>query len=210
MFYPWNWSDQKRVDPVTKGMQGAKYYNDYIIPDDHCDENSGVPCSPVMYQGRDTDWFTNYTWIPDADESAPFFERTPYFAPGTAPIWGEGCGANGGNPQGCNAGDEDSSPYGTCCGGRCGGYVGGRSAMEHAAEGTFDSAPVTTWERGTIQNVYWASGAKHRGVYAYRLCKVLRIKLKYILMLVKDFFIGFRFRQVEFHKLPRPAFKMAI
>ena len=44
--------------------------------------------------------------------------------------------------------------------------------MIHAAEGLFDNAFVTTWTRGQIAEVYWASGAKHRGGYAYRLCKV--------------------------------------
>ena len=45
----------------------------------------------------------------------------------------------------------------------CGGYVGGRSAMEHAAEGLFDNAFETTWTRGQIAEVFWATGAKHRG-----------------------------------------------
>ena len=44
--------------------------------------------------------------------------------------------------------------------------------MIHAAEGLFDNAFVTTWTRGQIAEVFWASGAKHRGGYAYRLCKV--------------------------------------
>ena len=44
--------------------------------------------------------------------------------------------------------------------------------MEHAADGLFDNAPVTSWTRGQIAEVFWASGAKHRGGYAYRLCKV--------------------------------------
>ena len=62
--------------------------------------------------------------------------------------------------------------------------------MEHAAEGLFDRAPVTTWNRGGTAEVIWSSGANHRGMephkagceqniivfdsggYAYRLCKV--------------------------------------
>ena len=62
--------------------------------------------------------------------------------------------------------------------------------MEHAAEGLFDGAPVTTWNRGGTAEVIWSSGANHRGMesqkagceqtiivfvsggYAYRLCKV--------------------------------------
>jgi len=44
--------------------------------------------------------------------------------------------------------------------------------MEHAAEGLFDNAFVTTWKRGETADVYWASGGRHRGGFAYRLCKV--------------------------------------
>ena len=41
----------------------------------------------------------------------------PWAAPGTAPVYGEGCGVNGGNPfpNGCNQPNADPNPYGTCC-----------------------------------------------------------------------------------------------
>ena len=66
---------------------------------------------------------------------------------------------------------------GRCCGGGvngmgCGGYVGGKSAQEHYHEGLFGTPNVTKWKRGEPAEVYWNSGAKHRGGYAYRLCKV--------------------------------------
>ena len=48
-------------------------------------------------------------------------------------------------------------------GGKQGDAGGGRSAMEHAAEGLFDNAFETTWTRGQIAEVFWATGAKHRG-----------------------------------------------
>ena len=35
--------------------------------------------------------------------------------------------------------------------------------MEHAADGLFDNAAVTRWRRGKTAEVYWKSGAKHRG-----------------------------------------------
>ena len=35
-----------------------------------------------------------------------------------------------------------------------------------------DNAFVTTWTRGQIPEVFWSSGAKHRGGQAYHLCKV--------------------------------------
>ena len=37
----------------------------------------------------------------------------PWAHPGMAPPAGEGCGASGGNPNGCQAGNPDTSPYGT-------------------------------------------------------------------------------------------------
>ena len=62
--------------------------------------------------------------------------------------------------------------YGNCCDKNCGGWEGGRPAIEHAAEGLFDNAPVTEWVRGQPAEVYWRITADHRGGYAYRLCKV--------------------------------------
>ena len=61
---------------------------------------------------------------------------------------------------------------GRCCGGGCGGYVGGKSALDHYHDGLFGNPKVTTWTRGQPAEVYWQSGARHRGGYAYRLCKV--------------------------------------
>ena len=40
------------------------------------------------------EFFTNDTRIPGK-------HTNPWTAPGTAPTWGEGCGASGGNPLGC-------------------------------------------------------------------------------------------------------------
>jgi len=98
----------------------------------------------------------------------------PWAQPGTAPVYGGGCGANGGNPTGCQGDYEDSSPFGTCCsaGTGCGGYTGGKSALDHYADGLFDNAPSTTWRRGKAEPVYWTTGAGHEGGYAYRLCKI--------------------------------------
>ena len=67
--------------------------------------------------------------------------------------------------------------YGNCCGKNCGGYEGGRPALEYAAEGEFDDAPVTEWVRGQPAEVYWQQTAEHRGGYAYRLCKVHHVTL---------------------------------
>jgi len=97
-------------------------------------------------------------------------ELSPWSAPGSAKVFGEGCGAHGGNPNGCNPGAGNL--FGTRCGKDCGAWEGGKTAVEYASMGVFDNAPVTKWKRGTNQWVYWRSGAQHRGGYAYRLCKL--------------------------------------
>ena len=59
-----------------------------------------------------SEWYTNNTHIPGDptlpedmyDEFSRHTDHGPWSAPGTAPTWGEGCGANGGNPNGCGAG----------------------------------------------------------------------------------------------------------
>jgi len=97
----------------------------------------------------------------------------PWNAPGSAPVRGNGCGVNGGNPDGCTGGGE---ALGQCCGkpftGDCGGYSGGKPALEHYRDGLFGEPHVTKWIRGQAAKVYWASNGYHRGGYAYRLCRV--------------------------------------
>ena len=81
---------------------------------------------------------------------------------------------------------------GTCCGkpgtGDCGGYSGGKSALEHYKDGLFEDPKVTTWKSeyiiaisvgpthlyagGSNEEVYWIGNGYHRGGYAYRLCRV--------------------------------------
>jgi len=135
-------------------------------------------------------FFTNYTVVEKRTIQKDFLDpsskfkspagKHPWCSPGAAPIFGNGCGANGGNPNGC-IGDDDV--VGRCCGGSvdkfdgiwdpgCGGFVGGKSALSYAKDGLFGTPFVTTWERGTNQDVYWKSKAYHKGGYAYRLCKV--------------------------------------
>merc|ERR1719150_1093891 len=69
----------------------------------------------------------------------------PWNSPGSAPVHGGGCGANGGNPYGCIGNPDDTN--GRCCGGAfkkqgkragggekwsqgCGGFSNGKSALE--------------------------------------------------------------------------------
>merc|ERR1712029_1065059 len=129
-------------------------------------------------------WFTNFTRVPVVTIDKEFIDGglkgddvtgyNPWTSPGAAPVYGNGCGLNGGNPDGC---DGEDATFGRCCGGGdkgmgCGGYVGGKPALEHYEEGFFGDPTTTTWVRGEPAEVAWYSGAHHRGGYAYRLCKV--------------------------------------
>ena len=53
--------------------------------------------------------------------------KHPWTSPGTAPVFGNGCGAAGGSPYGCQCEDDgpvnycygnEDRPYGSCCGQR--------------------------------------------------------------------------------------------
>ena len=56
-------------------------------------------------------FFTNYTVVQEATLPEEFFDNSvrrettaglhPWNSPGSAPTFGNGCGANGGNPNGC-------------------------------------------------------------------------------------------------------------
>ena len=104
---------------------------------------------------------------------SPWNHKSPFCSPGSAPAKGNGCGVYGGRGK-CNPDDPEcppcnDEPYGTKCGA---GISRGKSAVEHAADGLFDQAPYTHWFRGQPTSVYFYPWADHRGVYAYRLCKV--------------------------------------
>jgi len=151
---------------------------DLKVPDEGCTPG-GHGCSNTA--GRFA-WFTNYTTVEEETlpeemyssgphESYPGLH--PWASPGAAFVYGEGCGVNGGNPEGC-AGED--LVWGRCCGDQvgagCGGYVGGRSATDFYREGFFGAVPTQTWYKGEPAEVAWYSNAHHRGGYAYRLCKV--------------------------------------
>lgn len=130
---------------------------------------------PTLDEDMFDEWLSKdrrTTWVPEMDGSwTP--RLNPWNAPGSASVFGNGCGVNGGNPDGCTGGGE---PVGQCCGKAmttdCGGYSGGKSALEHYRDGLFGEPMVTTWTRGEAAEVYWRSNGYHRGGYAYRLCRV--------------------------------------
>merc|ERR1712080_18485 len=170
MYFPTPWNSNSEITP-TNGIVEAIFGSHYPQPDYVCDRRKGGSCSySALTHGYETDWFTNFTFIPgngrSMSEEMYSAQRisveidgktryNPWAQPGTAPLCGEGCGVNGGNPNGCQGDYYDSSPFGTCCGGikkngqyGCGGYTGGKSALEHYADGLFGEMFTTTWTRG--------------------------------------------------------------
>ena len=83
------------------------------------------------------------------------YATSPWRAPGTAPIYGHGCGTAGGGPVGFANGGQP--PKGVKQG------VDGLDLPKHGEP--------ETWKRGTNVDVGWAISANHGGGYAYRLCK---------------------------------------
>jgi len=165
------------------------------LPLENPNEKDYIGCRSAPVPGKAwagclTHWFTNNTIIPGepimpkeflrVTKPRPrYFMLSPWHAAGTAPVYGEGCGLLGGNPDGCPAkGGVDSRPPGSTCGGYIngvngggrggGGFTGGKPALSY----TFPNSTVTSWVRGTVMDVVWASKGHHAGGYSYRLCKI--------------------------------------
>jgi len=90
----------------------------------------------------------------------------PWFAPGTAPVYGA-CGTLGGWPEGCH--HDGKGHFGDCCSHNCDGFALGKNAEEYHWPGEI---PVTEWFAGSYQEVKWQVAANHAGGYSYRLCKM--------------------------------------
>ena len=83
------------------------------VPDIECYGDGSWRKTDCSADGGLTAWFTNFTsvdekTIPDEYITKGLrFETSaaglhPWNSPGSAPTWGNGCGANGGNPNGCD------------------------------------------------------------------------------------------------------------
>jgi len=82
------------------------------------------------------------------------FSGSPWRAPGTAPVYGNGCGVAGGGPLPFANGGTPP-----------GGVAQGMDGLDLP-----EMAP-TTWQIGSTVEVAWAIAANHGGGYQYRLCK---------------------------------------
>ena len=151
MTYPVPWHNELgfglTLGPVPDptwdmSFDGVDYPPDYV-PEKACEGGKPTCMDNWMYEAGDSEAFTNYTFIP-GEPTLPedmydlgggvtlqgvLDERCPWTSPGSAPIFGNGCGAAGGNPYGCLCNDfeaqeagafgcygDDDRLYGYCCG----------------------------------------------------------------------------------------------
>ena len=135
MYFPPPWHNSAPKGAVIEGDEAtaAAWRPDtnwervfYTEPEDmEMCENSY--CSYYMFNGDRCDFYSNYTHVPvepflpqemyhNPSDSAGYEhfinERHPFSAPGTARVFGNGCGVPGGNPWGCWYNDQ--LPYGYC------------------------------------------------------------------------------------------------
>ena len=81
------------------------------------------------------------------------FKTSPWRAPGSAPVFGSGCGVGGGSSKAyLNGGFIKSHPQ-------------GMDGKDLPAVGQ-----PAVWRRGSKATVGWAISANHGGGYSYRLC----------------------------------------
>jgi len=90
-------------------------------------------------------------------EPHDFTATMPWRAPGSAPVYGSGCGAAGGGPF-ANMSENGGDPPA--------GYAQGADFLSIPA-----SAHPTAWPAGSVQEVAWSAMANHGGGYSWRLCK---------------------------------------
>ena len=109
MYYPYVWS-AKSTPSFEESPRRFKFFN-VPIPEEHCQEDSSP--DGCRFKIGLAEWYTNATKIPGepslSDDmydqwSSKFSRKNPWGAPGSAPVYGEGCGVNGGNPNGWGKG----------------------------------------------------------------------------------------------------------
>lgn len=113
-------------------------------------------------------WFSNNVEIPaeptlpdaarsvnaNATGAADIYSTSPWRAPGSAPVFGSGCGAGGGGP----------TAYAN------GGYI--KSAPQGKDGAALPAVEPVEWTAGDVVEVGFAIAANHGGGYQYRVCRV--------------------------------------
>lgn len=113
-----------------------------------------IPGEPTLNAVQFRTYNVNVT-----DGPLDYTRTSPWRAPGSAPVFGSGCGMGAGGPL---------------------RQMDGGTAREFGIVQNMDgkdlphlnSSAAPVWARGSVQEVAWADNANHGGGYAYRLCRV--------------------------------------
>ena len=110
MYYPMPWHATSDCTPDMSPHDCKFAMKITYPPGEECTHNSTTNgCSA---SAAHTAWFTNFTSVPEVTLPEDMFDQWtdhteteaglhPWNSPGAAPTFGNGCGVNGGNPDGC-------------------------------------------------------------------------------------------------------------
>ena len=109
MYYPMPWHATSDCTP-DMSPHDCRFALKIEYPEgQECTQNSTT--NGCSQSAQHTAWFTNYTSVPEVTLEEEMFDQWahressaglhPWNSPGAAPTFGNGCGLNGGNPDGC-------------------------------------------------------------------------------------------------------------
>jgi hypothetical protein len=88
--------------------------------------------------------------------------KMPWRAPGTAPVYGSGCGTAGGGPRAYPNGGAIARIIKT--------FAKNVKQGDDSLDALPPLAKPTVWKRGGVEEAIWSMHANHGGGYSYRLC----------------------------------------
>ena len=105
MYYPSPWHATSECNPDTMYPKECKF--ELKDKSQKCEHGSNGCNRGAGW----VSWFTNFTVVPEATIEEEMYAQAPrsshaglhpWNSPGFAPTYGNGCGLNGGNPDGCD------------------------------------------------------------------------------------------------------------
>ena len=110
MYYPMPWHATSDCTPDMSPHDCKFALKIDYPPGEECTHNSST--NGCSRSASHTAWFTNYTTVPEVTLQEEMFDEWghrdseaglhPWNSPGAAITFGNGCGVNGGNPDGCD------------------------------------------------------------------------------------------------------------
>ena len=117
MYSPSPWWATSDCHPNEEKFTACEFKLQTPRPEPRCFKNEKT--NGCNRSGGRNAWFTNFTRVPEVTIGEEFIDGglkgdevtgyNPWTSPGAAPVHGNGCGLNGGNPDGCDGEGEESS-----------------------------------------------------------------------------------------------------